>query len=144
MFVDFFSFVHTTKPWLEVAPTTLTTFFCNLEFWLMTLTYELDLNSVKLNQLTKLVEGRRVQRLSSAHTVKYTRTQLIALPWPLKWSIDYQSVWSINISDSLPVNRQWCWCCVCVQCAMPCDVTAQHCDVICSSTPHVSARSFLY
>ena len=46
----------------------------------MTLTYELDLNSVKLNQLTKLVEGHRVQRLSSAHTVKYTRTQLIALP----------------------------------------------------------------
>jgi len=25
-----------------------------------------------------------------------------------------------------------------LQCAMPCDVTAHHCDVICSSTPHVS------
>jgi len=32
----------------------------------------------------------------------------------------------------------------CLQCAMPCDVTAEHCDVICSSTPHVSIMFIVY
>jgi len=93
----------------------------------MTLTFELDPDSVKQNQRAKYVRGH-VDQSYRPH------------PHPTDCSTWTTRVVGKYMSDSEPpvsvliVMRML----FDLQCAMPCDVTAQHCDVICSSTPHVS------
>jgi len=50
----------------------------------MTLTFEFDLDSAKLNQHARYIgKGRLVQKLLPGHTHTHTHIGLIALPGPL-------------------------------------------------------------
>jgi len=70
---------------LEVAPTTLVTFyFCDRERWPMILTSELHLDGMKFNQQAKYLRQRSFTSNVIVRIHRHTHTAAIVRPGPLK------------------------------------------------------------
>jgi len=72
-------------PSVEVASTTLAAFFFyDLELWPMTLTFELNLDSIKMNQFSKYLGQKSTTSKVIVETPRHAHIWPNALPGPLK------------------------------------------------------------